>query len=103
MGFMDLFARRPSLEEGLERMREVPDAVLLDVRTPEEYQAGHLPGARNMPLDRLDPGALPEGKVIFAYCRSGARSGQACAALERAGFEAVNLGGILGYRGELAY
>ena len=36
MGLFDFFARRPSLEEGLERWKETPDAVLLDVRTPEE-------------------------------------------------------------------
>ncbi|MFR5811129.1 MAG: rhodanese-like domain-containing protein, partial [Flavonifractor plautii] len=53
MGLFDLFARRPALSEGLEQYRNTSGAVLLDVRTPEEYRDGHLPGAKNLPLDRL--------------------------------------------------
>lgn len=101
MGLFDVLFRRPDLEEGLERWRETPDAILLDVRTPEEYRAGHVPGAVNLPLDRLAEGKLPQGRPIFAYCLSGARSARACAWLKRRGHEAVNLGGIGGYRGPL--
>ena len=39
MGLFDFLTRRPSMEEGLEWWRETPDAVLLDVRTPEEYRS----------------------------------------------------------------
>ena len=46
MGLFDLFARRPALSEGLEQYRNTSGAVLLDVRTPEEYRDGHLPGAK---------------------------------------------------------
>ena len=53
MGLFDWFARRPSLAEGLETWKSTPGAVLLDVRTPEEYRAGHIPGAQNLPLNRL--------------------------------------------------
>ncbi len=101
MGLFDVLFRRPDLEEGLERWRETPDAILLDVRTPEEYRAGHVPGAVNLPLDRLHEEKLPAGRPIFAYCLSGARSARACAWLKRRGHEAVNLGGIGGYRGPL--
>lgn len=71
MGLFDLFARRPALSEGLEQYRNTSGAVLLDVRTPEEYRDGHLPGAKNLPLDRLDTIAEPSGSPLFVYCRSG--------------------------------
>ena len=75
--------------------------LLLDVRTPEEYRDGHLPGAKNLPLDRLDTIAEPAGSPLFVYCRSGARSAQAKARLARAGYSVTDLGGLLGYRGPL--
>ena len=101
MGLFDLFARRPALSEGLEQYRNTSGAVLLDVRTPEEYRSGHVPGARNLPLDRLGELDLPKDRPVFAYCLSGARSAQACGWLKRQGYEATNLGGIGSYRGPL--
>lgn len=92
MGLFDLFARRPALSEGLEQYRNTSGAVLLDVRTPEEYRDGHLPGAKNLPLDRLDTIAEPAGSPLFVYCRSGARSAQAKARLARAGYSVTDLG-----------
>ena len=92
MGLFDLFARRPALSEGLEQYRNTSGAVLLDVR---------LPGAKNLPLDRLDTIAEPAGSPLFVYCRSGARSAQAKARLARAGYSVTDLGGLLGYRGPL--
>ena len=62
---------------------------------------GHLPGAKNLPLDRLDTIAEPSGSPLFVYCRSGARSAQAKARLARAGYSVTDLGGLLGYRGPL--
>lgn len=52
-------------------------AILVDVRTPEEFAAGHLPGAVNLPVESFDPAALPraEGKETILYCRSDRRSG----------------------------
>ena len=50
-------------------------AVLLDVRTPDEYAAGHIPGSVNYPLERLRDYEGDSSKPIYAYCRSGARSG----------------------------
>lgn len=101
MGFFDFFTRRSDMEEGLERWRETPGALLLDVRTPEEYRSGHVPGAKNLPLDRLGELELPKDRPVFAYCLSGARSAQATAWLRRQGYEAMNLGGIGSYRGPL--
>ena len=100
MSIFSIF-QRADINAGLEQFRRTPGAVLLDVRTPEEYVAGHVPGSRNIPVDRVDAAELDRGAPLFVYCRSGARSGQACAALKRRGFEAVNIGGILAYEGTL--
>ncbi len=101
MGLFHLFTRRPSLTEGLAQMADTPHAVLLDVRTREEFEAGHLPGAKNLPLDTLLQHLPQEDSVLFSYCHSGARSAQACAMLTKQGYQAINLGGLMGYRGPL--
>ena len=99
MGILDLFQKQ-DFDRELERVRRTPGAVVLDVRTATEYAAGHVPGSRNLPLDQVETATL-ERAPLFVYCRSGARSGRACAILERRGYQAVNLGGILRYHGEL--
>ena len=100
MSIFSLF-QKPDLDAGVARCRQTPGAVLLDVRTPEEYAAGHVPGSRNIPLDQIGTAQLDRSAPLFVCCRSGARSGQACAVLTRRGFEAVNIGGILNYSGTL--
>lgn len=73
------------------------DAVLLDVREPDEWTAGHAPGAVHIPLGelaaRLDE--LPAGQVNVV-CRSGGRSARAVQALVQAGHPAVNVTGGMG-------
>jgi len=70
-------------------------AVLLDVREPHEWRAGHAPRARHIPLGDLDRRAveLPAGRRIVTVCRSGARSARAAAILARHGHQVSNLGG----------
>lgn len=82
------------------------DALLIDVRTGEEFAAGHVPGAINVPLDVIEQKIaeiVPEKSQPFAlYCRSGNRSAQAITILHAAGYESmVNLGGIGDYSGPL--
>ena len=71
-------------------------ARLVDVRSQEEFDSSHLPGAINIPVSELDRrlGELgPKDQPIVVYCRSGARSGSAARTLKGAGFQAVhNLG-----------
>jgi NADPH-dependent 2,4-dienoyl-CoA reductase/sulfur reductase-like enzyme/rhodanese-related sulfurtransferase len=71
---------------------------LVDVRTPQEFDAGHVPGAVNVPVDqlrsRLDE--LPRDREIAAYCQVGQRGYLATRILRQAGFKAANVGG--GYR-----
>ena len=71
-----------------EDMRSGKDLQLIDVRTPEEFRSGHLPGARNLPLDGLDAGAktLDPNRPLIAYCRGGHRSSMALKILAAKGF-----------------
>jgi rhodanese-related sulfurtransferase len=71
---------------------------LLDVRTSQEFDGGHIPGAVNVPLDDLRSrlGELPRDDEIAVYCQVGQRGYLATRILRQAGFDAVNVGG--GYR-----
>lgn len=78
---------------GVEARQLVDDgALLLDVRTPQEFASGHIEGALNIPIDelstRLDELGSHE-RPIVVYCRSGSRSRHAAELLERQGFEDV--------------
>lgn len=70
-------------------------AILLDVREPHEWQAGHAPRARHIPLSQVPRRAaeLPPGRAVVTVCRSGARSARAAALLARDGREVCNLSG----------
>lgn len=81
-------------------------AVVVDVRTREEYREGHIPGAKNLPLHRLDDLAkrnLPQkDQPIILYCRSGSRANQALRLLKKLGYtQLYNLGGIGRWHGEI--
>jgi phage shock protein E len=95
------FMQQPDLTEGLKRFHATDGAVLLDVRSPEEYADGHLPGSVNLPLNRLAAIDLDKRTPLFVYCLSGARSARACAWLEKNGYAAENIGGLVSYHGKL--
>ena len=79
-------------------------AALWDVRTPAEYAAGHIPGAHNIPLDRLEEklNNLPSnGYPVIVYCRSGRRSAMAAELLAQAGRQVYDLGSIACWDGPL--
>jgi rhodanese-related sulfurtransferase len=104
MGLLGYF-KPPDIDWGVEDFRDRSDAVLLDVRTPQEYEEGHIPGSRNVPLHQLRKvTALTQNKetALYVYCHSGARSRQAVSLLRHMGYSDVrNIGGILSYSGEL--
>jgi rhodanese-related sulfurtransferase len=68
-------------------------ALLLDVREPDEWEAGHAPGAVHLPLGRLPNERPAPGCRIVVVCRSGRRSAEATRALLAWGYDAVNLAG----------
>jgi rhodanese-related sulfurtransferase len=74
--------------------RQAAGAPVIDVRTPEEYEGGHVPGAVLLPLGELESRweEVPEGDVLV-ICQSGARSARAVAALNGAGRTTTNVAG----------
>ncbi|MBV7694641.1 rhodanese-like domain-containing protein [Streptomyces sp. TRM70350] len=79
-----------------EARTRLPHLSVVDVRTPAEYAAGHLPGALNIPLDQLHRAlpALREARGdLLVVCASGRRSEQACVALAEEGVPAMTLAG----------
>ena len=101
------FFRNSDINRSIEEFLSTPDGVLLDVRTPEEYNEGHIPKSVNLPLHNIYRAEeLFENKSIplFVYCRSGARSAQAAAELKDLGFSNVkDIGGISAYKGKVEY
>lgn len=89
---------------GTEMRRETPSqrahrwveegATLVDVRTPSEFNSGHIEGAVNIPVQVIEQrvSEIPTDKKVVVYCRSGARSGAAERYLRERGYEVVNLG-----------
>lgn len=74
--------------------------LVLDVREPHEFTAGHIPGAQFIPLGALAQRAkeLPRDREIICVCRSGSRSRMAVRHLTSAGFKAINLrGGMIAW------
>ncbi len=78
---------------------------LIDIREPYEYKSGHLPTAKNIPMDILLSEAekrLDRSKEYHIICHSGARSSRACSILKEEGFNVINVSGGTGrYRGRL--
>src|SRR5207302_10349472 len=70
-------------------------AVVLDVRNPDEYEAGHVAGAKLIPLDQLSArqDEIPEGDPIYVICAMGGRSMKAAQAMAAAGYNVINVAG----------
>lgn len=94
-----------SMREAQIHLGENPDIRLIDVRSPEEYRGGHIPGSLNIPLEQIAKirQLIPDlDQELYVYCLSGARSRSACAMLAGMGYRNVNnIGGILRWRGEI--
>ena len=86
-GFKKRDAHREIGPGELHAMLEGGKALLIDVREPGEFAAGHIPGAVNMPLSDFQPSTLPhDGRRLILNCLGGKRSAMAldkCAAAER--------------------
>ena len=68
MGFLNMFGKELSLEEGIKAQQETKGSVLLDVRSEGEYAEGHLEGSVNIPLNKLAGIDLPKETPLFVYC-----------------------------------
>ena len=104
MGLMDFF-KLPDINEGVKEYNSTPGAILLDVRSTQEYEVRRIPGSTNLPLPELDAAdtVIPDKDTpIFVYCYSGGRSTQAAKTLQRMGYSNVkNIGGISSYSGKV--
>ena len=93
--------RSVTAEELRERIAREPDLVLVDVREPAEFSAGHLEGALLLPVGEIGARAveLPRDRPIVVYCKAGVRGARALQALKAAGFKDVaNLeGGLMAW------
>lgn len=97
-----------SQEEWVLKLNQDDNSFILDVRTEEEVEDGYIPNSKNIDIylgqgfiDELEK--LDKSKNYYVYCRSGNRSGQACAIMNSLGFEnAYNLeGGFMNWEGEV--
>ena len=88
------------------KMHMPRESILIDVRTPQEYQSGYIPEAINIPVDQIAQEISKKVKgtdqTLMVYCRSGSRSAQAAAKLKELGYRIVlDLGGIIDYKEDL--
>ena len=95
-----------SMDEAVEFMEEKSGYIILDVRRPDEFAAGHIPNAINVPLETIGNSEIPElpnkDQLILVYCRSGRRSKEAAEKLVALGYtNIVEFGGILDWKGEI--
>lgn len=107
MNLFGLFSKRgpdPSIVVHDEFAAAVKDksCAIVDVREPNEYASGHVPGAINRPLSSFDPKRLPSGKPVILVCKSGARSASALSKARASGREDVRhyAGGTMGWQGQ---
>ncbi len=83
MSIFNIFARK-DINDGVEQYRKADKAVLLDVRTKEEFSEGHIEESLNLPIGEIDRAAtlIPDKSTpLYVYCRSGKRSARAVAYL----------------------
>ena len=98
--------RQISMDEAVKMMRDEKNYIILDVRRPDEYAEGHIPGAINVPNEEIGTAEIAElpdkSQMILVYCRSGRRSKEASEKLVKLGYtNIVEFGGILDWKGEL--
>ncbi len=94
-----------TMARAAEELQRDSSIRLLDVRTPEEYAGGSIPGSINLPLNQIAQApkmVADKDARLFVYCRSGARSRNASEALAAMGYTNVtNIGGIIEWPGSL--
>ena len=98
--------RQISMDEAVTMMAQETGYIILDVRRPDEFAAGHIPNAINVPNETIGTDEIPElpnkDPLIMVYCRSGRRSKEASEKLVKLGYtNIVEFGGILDWKGEI--
>ena len=102
MGILASLFGRQDINSAVEACASTPNAVLLDVREADEFKAGHIPGAVNVPLSGIRDIRVSRDRPLYVYCLRGTRSRSAVGMLKEMGYTDVkSIGGIAGYRGKL--
>lgn len=98
-----MFFRRKKIDIDalIKEYKRNTNAVLLDVRSRQEYRSGRIPASINVPLDSIGQFNESKERELYVYCRSGARSSKAVQQLNAQGYRAQNIGGIIDYHGPL--
>ncbi len=101
--FFDRGVNTISMRNAMADLQKNPEIQLIDVRTPDEYRQGHIPGSISVPLDNWQQiqAVVPDKTaVLYVYCLSGGRSQVACQNFAKLGYTNVNnIGGIGSYNG----
>ena len=97
--------RQITMDEAVTIMAQETDYIILDVRRPDEFAAGHIPNAINVPNETIGTDEIAElpdkNQLILVYCRGGRRSKDASEKLVKLGYtNIVEFGGILDWKGE---
>ena len=96
------FFKRQNINVLVEECRTTKNAMLIDVREADEYNAGHIPGAVNIPLSVIDKIDIAKEIPMYIYCLRGSRSMSAVSLLKRMGYQNVrSIGGITAYKGQV--
>ncbi|MBR3107554.1 MAG: rhodanese-like domain-containing protein [Clostridia bacterium] len=90
-----------NINKGLKEYSATPGAILVDVREPDGFAAGHIPGAVNAPLSTISQTVLPKDAPLFLYCLRGSRCKRAAKILKQMGYTVKSTGGISGYKREV--
>ena len=95
-----------SMSEAEDMMKNEKDYIILDVRTVEEYNEGHIPNAINVANETIGEDEIAElpdkDQLIMVYCRSGRRSKLAASKLVKLGYtNIVEIGGIIDWKGDI--
>ncbi|MBE6698829.1 MAG: rhodanese-like domain-containing protein [Ruminococcaceae bacterium] len=98
--------RQITMDEAVIMMEREQGYIILDVRRPDEFAAGHIPNAVNVPNESIGTDEISElpnkEQLIMVYCRSGRRSKEASEKLVKLGYtNIVEFGGILDWKGEI--
>ena len=91
-----------STDQLSEKIAKNPNLKLLDVRTPQEYEQGHIKQAENFPLEKIQEYKGDKDQTLYVICRSSRRSEQAAQMLSLMGYDVYNVaGGMLDWHGEV--
>ena len=85
------------VKEVIDDYKNNKNIVIIDVRTEDEYNSGHLKEAINIPVGEIESITISKDKTLIVYCRSGSRSASAAKVLSGMGYKVLDMGGIINW------